>query len=117
MSFYNLGLSLHLSYGATKTTEGNQEKLIDEDPTKYRRLVEAYVNETMRPLDPLGIHDGEITYVKQVLEYEFYMRQNESFIVYLIHYKYNHNLIFNQIFLSNFVKRSIQHGIDWNNIR
>ena len=76
MSLYNLGLSLHLSYGATKTTEGNQEKLIDEDPTKYRRLVEAYVNETMRPLDPLGIHDGEITYVKQVLKYEFYKRQN-----------------------------------------
>ena len=71
---------MHLCYGATKTTEGNQEKLIDEDPTKYRKLVEAYVNETMRPLDPLGIHDGEITYVKQVLKYEFDMRQNVSSI-------------------------------------
>ena len=77
ISFYDLGLILHLCYGAKKTTEGNQEKLIDEDPTKYRKLVEAYVNETMRPLDPLGIHDGEITYVKQVLKYEIYMRQNE----------------------------------------
>ena len=96
MSLYNLGLSLHLSYGATKTTEGNQEKLIDEDPTKYRRLVEAYVNETMRPLDPLGIHDGEITYVKQVLKYEFYMRQNESFItLYSIKYSIKIYLTFN----------------------
>ena len=80
---------MHLCYGATKTTEGNQEKLIDEDPTKYRKLVEAYVNETMRPLDPLGIHDGEITYVKQVLKYEFYMRQNES-----SKYRNNYKLIF-----------------------
>ena len=92
MSLYNLGLSLHLSYGATKTTEGNQEKLIDEDPTKYRKLVEAYVNETMRPLDPLGIHDGEITYVKQVLKYEIYMRQNELItILYSMKYSYQNS--------------------------
>ena len=61
-----LALSLYLSNGLTKTVEGNQEKLIDEDPIKYRKLVEAYVDETTRPLNPLSIQDGELTYVKQV---------------------------------------------------
>lgn len=65
---YILGINLYFLCVLTKTLEGNQEDLIDEDPTKYRRLVEAYVDETMRPLEPLSIRDGEITYVKQVFK-------------------------------------------------
>ena len=64
--FRVLALSLYFTNGLTKTVEGNQEKLIDEDPIKYRKLVEAYVDETTRPLNPLSIQDGELTYVKQV---------------------------------------------------
>ena len=63
---YALGLSLYFDHGLTETVSENQENLIDEDPTRYRKLVEAYVNETMRPLNPLSIRDGELTYVKQV---------------------------------------------------
>ena len=32
----------------------------------YQKLLETYVNETMRPLSPLDFRDGELTYVKQV---------------------------------------------------
>ena len=46
--------------------ETEEERKINENPALYRKLVEAYVEETMRPLDPLGVHDGELTYVKQV---------------------------------------------------
>ena len=37
-----------------------------EDTEGYQKLLETYVNETMRPLIPLDIRDGELTYVKQV---------------------------------------------------
>ena len=37
-----------------------------EDTEGYQKLLETYVNETMRPLSPLDFRDGELTYVKQV---------------------------------------------------
>ena len=37
-----------------------------EDTEGYQKLLETYVNETMRPLTPLDVRDGELTYVKQV---------------------------------------------------
>ena len=56
-----LVLGVYVIHGLTE-----EEQKINEDPTRYRKLVEAYVDETMRPLDPLGVHEGELTYVKQV---------------------------------------------------
>ncbi len=43
-----------------------EEQQIYDDPVRYRKLVEAYVDETMRPLNPLSVQGGELTYVKQV---------------------------------------------------
>ena len=38
----------------------------EPSPEEYKQMLEAYVNETMRPLDPLSIQGGELTYAKQV---------------------------------------------------
>ena len=56
-----LVLGVYVIHGETE-----EEQKIKENPTRYRKLVEAYVEETMRPLDPLGVQDWELTYVKQV---------------------------------------------------
>ena len=56
-----LVLGVYVIHGETE-----EQQKINENPTRYRKLVEAYVEETMRPLDPLDVQDGELTYVKQV---------------------------------------------------
>ena len=39
----------------------------DQSESPYNQdMLEAYVEETTRPLDPLRVQDGELTYVKQV---------------------------------------------------
>ena len=58
-----LAMLISISTGGA-LSEDTEIKL--EDTEGYQKLLETYVNETMRPLSPLDFRDGELTYVKQV---------------------------------------------------